>query len=541
MKDRSDKAQNEMELQYVDVKDVVIPRYHRATKPWVLKQIKRSMEKHGYNIAYPITLDGQNTLVDGRHRLEAAKELGIARVHWIRKPNGVSPIRFALQCNADGQLCSPNDVFDLAELCYGLSQEGWTGEQIAGELGWDEPYVTRHKQICELLHPKSWQLSRAGFPKKPELENDGSKSLETRNCQLATDDDQELSKQGLPIGNWRESHFRALLKHLPCSNSDRGAIRAQMAVIQHALKRWETNKVTAKWMEEVAMRYAWHLKLKRYTMEHLVPEVGISDRKTLFKSINNNVFGREESGKNEEKLSQAVSLLNEKALGVRLYWDDALQRIPMLKNSSVPLVIADPPYNVTDAPWDRFPSPENYLEWLETWLEVLRPKLTRDYHLFLFCHPSYMARIEELLVQHGWPIKSRIIWAYRNLSMGRDVADRFISSWQLVFHCGNHPLNWSPDWSDERFDMQLHATPQSNFEDKKQHPMAKPLKLIELFVRVGSKPGDIVLDPFAGGGVTGEACSTVKQRRCILVEKDEKFVETIERRLGIKRTNENDD
>ncbi|GAI63534.1 unnamed protein product, partial [marine sediment metagenome] len=276
-------------------------------------------------------------------------------------------------------------------------------------------------------------------------------------------------------------------------------------------------------------------------MEHLVPDVGIGDRKVLFKSVNNDVFGREESPRNQEKFSQAVSLLNEKALGVRLYWDDALQRIPRLKAGSVSLVIADPPYNVTDAPWDRFEPPERYLEWVELWLEALRPKLAKDYHFFLFCAPSYMARIEELLVDHEWPIKSRVIWAHRNLSMGRDVTDKFISSWQPVFHCGTHPLNWHPDWNEERLDVQTHATPQSNFNDKKLHPMAKPLKLIELFIRVGSKPGDIVLDPFAGGGVTGEACSTVKQRRCLLIEKEEEFVTTIERRLGISRVREEAD
>ena len=142
----------------------------------------------------------------------------------------------------------------------------------------------------------------------------------------------------------------------------------------------------------------------------------------LFKNINSDVFGREESDRNQEKFSQAVSLLNEKALGVRLYWDDVLQRIPCLKDGSIALVIADPPYNVTDAPWDQFNSPEEYLEWTELWLEALRPKLATDYHLFLFCDPCYMWRIENLLVQRGWPIKSRIIWAYRNLSMGRDLS-----------------------------------------------------------------------------------------------------------------------
>jgi hypothetical protein len=238
-----------MELQYVDVKDVVIPRYHRAIKPWVLEQIKRSMQDHDYNIAYPITLDGKKALVDGRHRLEAAKELGIPRVPWVKKPDGVSPIRFALQCNADGQLSAPDDVFDLAELCYGLAQDGWTGEQIAKELGWSEGAVYNYKAIKDDLHPKAWVLAR----------------LTNFNSLVSEDDDGFVSPK-LTNVSWLESHFRALLKHLPCNNGDRGAMRAQMAVIRHALKRWETNKVTARWIEEAAMRHAWHLKLKRYEM-----------------------------------------------------------------------------------------------------------------------------------------------------------------------------------------------------------------------------------------------------------------------------------
>ena len=230
-----------MELQYVDVKDVVIPRYHRAIKPWVLEQIKRSMQDHDYNIAYPITLDGKKALVDGRHRLEAAKELGIPRVPWVKKPDGVSPIRFALQCNADGQLCAPDDVFDLAELCYGLSQDGWSGQQIAGELGgWSDSAVEFYRQIKAKLHPRAWELARS--PTKIgelwEGERDDIVGLIPTNV------------------SWLESHFRALLKHLPCNNGDRGAMRAQMAVIRHALKRWETNKVTARWIEEAAMRHA---------------------------------------------------------------------------------------------------------------------------------------------------------------------------------------------------------------------------------------------------------------------------------------------
>lgn len=523
------------EEKFIDIDKVTIPYYHREIKPWGMDLIKQSIQNHGYNPAYPITLDSGNTLVDGRHRLEAARAAGITRIPWVEKPEGVSAILHGLRSNAHGQMTFIDDVFDLAELCQRLSHNGWTGERIAEELEWERTTVVHHIQIKKCLHPRAWSLARGTVTKKPNLVTSPQKNLVTPIVTIVT------VEKYPTYGVWLESHFRALIKHLPCTNRDRGSMRAQIGVIRGALKRWiDEGKVTAKWIDETAMQHAWHLELKRYAIQHLVGEVGLGERKLLFKSINNNVFGREESDKNKEKFSRAISLLNEKALGVRLYWDDALQRIPVLKDGSTALVIADPPYNVTDAPWDRFPSPEKYLEWIETWLEVLRPKLARDYHLFLFCDPSYVCRIENLLVQHGWPIKSRIIWAYRNLSMGRDVTDRFISSWQPIFHCGTHPLNWSPDWSDERFDVQLHATPQSNFRDKKHHPMAKPVKLIELFVRVGSKPGDIVLDPFAGGGITGEACSGVKQRRCLLIEKEEEFVAITERRLGINRVREED-
>ena len=254
-----------MELGYINVEDVIVPRYHREIKPWALEQLKHSMQDHGYNIAYPITLDGQKTLVNGRHRLEAAKELGIAEIPWVPKPEGVSPIRFALYCNADGQLSAPDDVFDLSELCYGLSQDGWTGEQIAKDLGWSEAHVTRYASIREQLHPKVWDIAKNPLPKT---------------ATLVTDEEEGIGKQELPIVNWRESHFRALLRHLPCIDSDRAAMRAQMAVLKEALKRWNSErKVTARWIEDAAMRRAWHLKLKRYATEHLAPEVGMGDHR----------------------------------------------------------------------------------------------------------------------------------------------------------------------------------------------------------------------------------------------------------------------
>lgn len=64
-----------------------------------------------------------------------------------------------------------------------------------------------------------------------------------------------------------------------------------------------------------------------------------------------------------------------------------------------------------------------------------------------------------------------------------------------------------------------------------EHPNEKPLALIQKLVRLGSRPGDIILDPFAGSGTTGKAAK-ILGRKAILIEREEKYCEIIVKRLA---------
>ena len=56
------------------------------------------------------------------------------------------------------------------------------------------------------------------------------------------------------------------------------------------------------------------------------------------------------------------------------------------------------------------------------------------------------------------------------------------------------------------------------------------MKLIEYLIKLVSREGALVLDPFAGSGTTGVAC--VKMGRdYILIEKDPRYIEIIKRRV----------
>lgn len=513
----------------VNIADIKIGKYQRETLPWTVQEIAESIKDHGYNLAYPVVVDADNVLIDGGHRIEAARLCGLEAVPVVVKTNGASNIRLALQCNADRTKGREDDVFDLANLCWNLARDGWTGERIAQELGWDRTRVVQHQAIRAGLHTEAWRAARSV----------------TNFEDTVTDDEGDVVTASVTRVTWTERHFRALLKHLAYTQGDRAIMRAQVAAVRDILARanekdkrfGQTQKtVTAKWIDQLAARYAWQVKLAKHMRDTLVERVPLSDRKDLLKNVRRNVYGEKEGADNWAKFDLTCKRLNEKALGVILYHDDAFQRIPLLENGSVALVVTDPPYNVTDNPWDHIGTDDEYVDFTRRWLEALSPKLAPDYHLFFFCDPDYAARIEaEVLVPSGWPLLSRVIWWNRSLPSGRQPSEQFARTWQMLFHLGNHPLNWAPQWSDERFDVQEYAAPNRNTSDGGFHPTPKPQALIEHLVSLGSKPTDVVLDPFAGGGTTGAACAAIRQRRCLLIEMEDGFCANIERRLQIKR------
>jgi site-specific DNA-methyltransferase (cytosine-N4-specific) len=55
--------------------------------------------------------------------------------------------------------------------------------------------------------------------------------------------------------------------------------------------------------------------------------------------------------------------------------------------------------------------------------------------------------------------------------------------------------------------------------DLKLHPARMPKGLAEFFIRFLTRPGDLVLDPFAGSNTTGAAAESLK-RRWLSVEAD---------------------
>lgn len=73
--------------------------------------------------------------------------------------------------------------------------------------------------------------------------------------------------------------------------------------------------------------------------------------------------------------------------------------------------------------------------------------------------------------------------------------------------------------------------PQKHLPTKNYHPTVKPLKLFSYLITLGSREGDIILDPFIGSGTTAIAASMLG-RRYIGFETEEEYVRISKARLS---------
>ncbi len=121
-------------------------------------------------------------------------------------------------------LKSRHDVFDYAELCARMSP-GMKDDGIADLLGWNNRQVVIwHRNIKKNLHPRSWRLATEGVTRNHEFVTIEENPLVTTDVTIVTSD-------------WKESHFRAFLSHLPCPNGDRAMMRAQVRAITELMSK----------------------------------------------------------------------------------------------------------------------------------------------------------------------------------------------------------------------------------------------------------------------------------------------------------------
>ena len=243
-----------------------------------------------------------------------------------------------------------------------------------------------------------------------------------------------------------------------------------------------------------------------------------------------------------------------------VFIQDAVEVLRQIPDSSIQLVLIDPPYNLDLDHWDTF---ANYLEWAKTWLDEIHRVLSDSGSCVIFGGFQYQdlkkGDLLEILhyTRHSTQLRfvNLIIWYYKNgMSAHRFFANRHEEAIWLTktkkyyFDLDSVRIPFDEE-TKKLYKKDKRLNPESvdkgknptnvweinrlngNSKERVGHPTQKPVEVIRRFVRGLSYPGSTVLDFFAGSGTTGRVCIE-EGRNSVLVDTDPMLNEYLQSHLS---------
>lgn len=219
--------------------------------------------------------------------------------------------------------------------------------------------------------------------------------------------------------------------------------------------------------------------------------------------------------------------------GGRVLLGDCIKVLRELETGSIDCCIIDPPYGVLEEGGiHRYESgvhfddsPTVALDVLKGSLTELRRVLKSDAHLYCFFGIKWFTETKQAFFDAGFTIDPiPLVWVKTTNSMV-DFEHRYSNIWEPIFFYTNKQRRLAPG----RHDNVFHYS--SVFAGDRSNIAEKPIGLLRELILNSTKPGDLVLDCFAGSGSTGEAALR-EGRRYLLIEKDEGQWKHIQNRLA---------
>ncbi len=226
---------------------------------------------------------------------------------------------------------------------------------------------------------------------------------------------------------------------------------------------------------------------------------------------------------------------------------NALELFKTIKDDSIDLIVADPPYNLNKDYGNKSDSMnfEDYIQFSKDWIKeskrVLKP--TGTIYIFMgFRFISYLYQIlekENQLNFNNW-----ICWFYtqgigkkKGFSPRHDDILMFTKTDKFVFNLDEIKI---PQKFYRSVNNMRGANPGDVWEfshvhycqdNRQNHPTQKPEGLIERMVLASSNDNSTVLDPFSGSGTTLRVCQQLN-RNCIGFELNPDYVKMTKERLS---------
>ena len=265
----------------------------------------------------------------------------------------------------------------------------------------------------------------------------------------------------------------------------------------------------------------------------------------------------------------------------RIYFGDNLPILQSLSSESIQLIYIDPPFNtgktqsrsqlktVRDEDGDRTGfkgqryktvqlGKQSYIDSFDDFPAFIEPRL-EEARRILAPNGSLYFHIDYREVHHCKILLDRIfgrecflneiIWAY---DYGARTKKKWPTKHDNILWYAKDPDNYIFNYDEiERIpymapglvgpekaargktptDTWWHTIVSPTGKEKTGYPTQKPLGILKRIIQASSKPGDTVLDFFAGSGTTGEAAAQLG-RRFILIDNNKEAIAVMKKRLG---------
>jgi len=243
---------------------------------------------------------------------------------------------------------------------------------------------------------------------------------------------------------------------------------------------------------------------------------------------------------------------------------NSVSKLDKIESHSISSVITSPPYNI-GKDYGEYKDKVDRNNWEELIFNILNKSkrvLKPNGSFFLNVSPIPDKKTKEIIPldavcygigkEAGYYLRNSIIWNFNNM---QNPTKRLSGRWESILWFVKDIDNYIFNLDDIRIpyitknDKRLSPTGGRNPTDvwyfdrvnnmtkKKiglsEVPTMFPTPMIERIIKMSTKKGDIVLDPFAGSGTTALAAKNLS-RNSVSIEIDKKYKEIILKRLKLE-------
>lgn len=243
--------------------------------------------------------------------------------------------------------------------------------------------------------------------------------------------------------------------------------------------------------------------------------------------------------------------------GINLVHGDSLELLKNIEDNSIDLIFADPPYflsndgischsgkmvSVNKGKWDKNNSYSKIERFNYDWLIECQRILSPNGTIWISGTRHNIFSIGNTMLHLDYKLLNIVTWEKPNPPPNLSCRYFTHSTEQVIWGSKNkkskHLFNYSimrkmeKKWTkkDKQMkDVWRILPPGKNEKRYGKHPTQKPEELLELIISSSSNEGDVVLDPFNGGGTTGVVSKRLN-RHYIGIDLEKEYLD-----LSIKR------